>query len=109
MYLTFPKGREDLELKDLPTVFIYGVDHSILYIEKEIVEPVKRAITGEKVSPEIPSSNVFPDRVVQTLSTPYYELSTEEKEELNKSSWWVWLILLLIVLFIFRKSLLRLW
>lgn len=101
---------EDLEIKDLPTIVIYGVDNSILTFEKEVVEPVKRIITGEKVSPEIPPSGIFPPKVEQILSTPYYELSTEEKEELNKSSWWIWLILLLVIFFlIFRKNLMRLW
>jgi len=89
---------DNLELKDLPTVFIYGVDQSILYIEKEIVEPVKRVITGDKVSPDIPASAVFPRKVTQILSTPYYQLSSEEKKELIISSWWIWLLIMLLVI-----------
>jgi len=93
-----------VEIKDLPTITIYGIDKSILYIEKEIVEPVKRVITGDKVSPDIPKSAVFPEKVYRILDTPYYELSAEEKEELNESSWWVWLILALIILFIIFRA-----
>lgn len=93
----------ELELKDLPTVFIYGVDQSILYLEKEIVEPVKRAITGGKVSPDIPASGLFPEKIYQILSTPYYELSGGEKAELNKSSWWIWLLIIAIILFLIYK------
>ena len=108
---------EDLEIKDLPTIFIYGVDYSIITFEKEVVQPVKRIITGEKVSPDIPPSKILPPKseifspkVEYILSTPYYELSPEEKVELNKSSWWVWLILLLLVFFLFfKKDLVRLW
>jgi len=92
-----PGEDKNLELKDLPTVFIYGVDQSILYLEKEIVEPVKRVITGEKVSPDIPASRIFPGKIEQVLSTPYYELSGEEKKELNKSSWWVWLLIIAVI------------
>jgi len=97
------------EIKDLPTIIIYGVDQSILYIEKEVVEPVKRVITGDKTSPDIPASAVFPEKTYQILTRPYYELSSEEKKELNKSSWWVWLLIIgLILFFTYRYKLVRL-
>jgi len=100
---------DPLEIKDLPTVFIYGVDYSIVTFEKEIVDPVKRVITGDKVSPDIPASGIFPEKVTQILSTPYYQLSGEEKKELNKSSWWVWLLIIVIILFlIFKFKIIRL-
>jgi len=98
----------ELELKDLPTVFIYGVDQSIIYLEREVVEPVKRVITGEKASPDIPASTIFPRKVEQILSTPYYELSSEEKKDLNKSSWWVWLLIIAVICFvIYRYKIIR--
>jgi len=99
-------GSESLELKDMPTITIYGIDKSILYIEREVVKPVKRVITGEKETIETPKSDLFPPKVERILDTPYYELSDEEKQELVKDGGgWIWLLLgLALVVMIFSKS-----
>ena len=99
-------GSESLELKDMPTITIYGIDKSILYIEREVVKPVKRVVTGDKETFETPKSDLFPPKVEKILDTPYYQLSKEEKQELVKDgSGWIWLLLGLVVfLTIFSKG-----